>query len=57
MVIFMNKKRLIVLAIIIAVLIIGGIGYYFYNQFQNSNGNNTAYEAERTATNTHENRK
>ena len=35
----MNKKGLIILAIIISILIIGGIGYYFYNQFQNNKEN------------------
>ena len=36
MVIFMNKKGLMILAIIISILIIGGVGYYFYNQFQSN---------------------
>ena len=52
----MNKKGLIILAIIISILILGGIGYYFYNQFQNNKENdNNSYEAEKTSTNKQEN--
>lgn len=52
----MNKKGLIILAFIIGILVIGGIGFYFYNQFQNNNENNNKYEAERTSSDSKENR-
>lgn len=53
----MNKKGLIILGIIIAILLIGGIGYYLYNNFQNNNQNNSEYESKRTSANNETNRK
>lgn len=56
LVIFMNKRGLIILGILIAILLIGGIGYYLYNNSQ-TNKNNSEYESKRTSTDTQENRK
>ena len=52
----MNKKGLMILAIIISILIIGGVGYYFYNQFQSNKKDDTnSYETEKTSTNSQKN--